>query len=160
MARPVVIDTDGGVDDAVALWWALTDPALDVVAITVVWGNVDVEIAASSVLRVVHAAGRDDVPVAVGARARCCPRPICAPRRSSTVTTVSATRPAPRHRGARSPSPRSTLLARLVRGTAGRVELVTLGPLTNIGVALHDHPEFAGDVAELAGDGRLRTPGR
>ena len=40
MARPIVVDTDGGVDDAVALWWALTDPALDVVAITVVWGNV------------------------------------------------------------------------------------------------------------------------
>ena len=58
MTRPVVIDTDGGVDDAVALWWALTDPGLDVVAITVVWGNVDVEIATASVLRVLHAAGR------------------------------------------------------------------------------------------------------
>ena len=79
MARPIVIDTDGGVDDAVALWWALTDPELEVVAITVVWGNVDVETATASVLRVVHAAGRDDVPVAVGARGPWLPAPDLRP---------------------------------------------------------------------------------
>ena len=39
MAVPVVVDTDPGVDDAVALWWALTSPALDVVAVTAVHGS-------------------------------------------------------------------------------------------------------------------------
>ena len=40
---PVIIDTDGGVDDAVALWWALTNPAVEVLAITTVWGTVPVD---------------------------------------------------------------------------------------------------------------------
>ena len=52
---PLIIDTDGGVDDAVALWWAVTDPRLDVLAITVVWGNVSVDVATNSVLRVLAA---------------------------------------------------------------------------------------------------------
>src|SRR6266567_6602455 len=68
---PVIIDTDGGVDDAAALWWALSDPNLDVQAITVVWGNVPVDVAARSVCRVAAAAGRPDVPVAIGS-----PEPI------------------------------------------------------------------------------------
>ena len=68
MATPVVIDTDPGIDDAVALWWALTSPALDVVALTTVHGTVDVDLAAANALRIVHAAGRPDVPVAVGVR--------------------------------------------------------------------------------------------
>ena len=66
MGRPIVVDTDGGVDDAVALWWALTDPAVDVLGITIVWGNVDLDVAADAVLRVLHACGRPEVPVALG----------------------------------------------------------------------------------------------
>src|SRR5579864_4932267 len=62
---PVIIDTDGGVDDAAALWWALTDPTLEVVAVTVVWGNVGLATAATSVARVLAAAGRSDIPVAL-----------------------------------------------------------------------------------------------
>ncbi|MGZ4708331.1 MAG: nucleoside hydrolase, partial [Acidimicrobiales bacterium] len=64
---PIVIDTDGGVDDAAALWWALTSPLVEVVAVTTVWGNVGIDLATDNVCRVLHAAGRDDSPVAVGA---------------------------------------------------------------------------------------------
>ena len=63
----VIIDTDGGVDDAAALWWALLDPELDVLAVTVVWGNVALDKAVLSVGRVLAAAGRPDIPVATGA---------------------------------------------------------------------------------------------
>src|SRR5258708_5661543 len=66
MPIPVVIDTDGGVDDAVALWWAATNPDIDLLAVTVVWGNVSLAVASDAVLRVLHAAGRSDVPVAIG----------------------------------------------------------------------------------------------
>ncbi len=62
----MVIDTDLGVDDAAALWWAVTDPRLDVVAVTVVWGNVDLDVAGQAVLHVLEASGRDDIPVALG----------------------------------------------------------------------------------------------
>ena len=95
MSRPVIIDTDGGVDDACALWYALTDPALDVVAITVVWGNVRLEMAAGSVLRVLAAAGRPEVPVALGAAEPMGPAPSCGRPASSTATTAWATSAGP-----------------------------------------------------------------
>jgi len=133
----------------VALWWALTDPALDVVAITVVWGNVPVTVAAESVLRVAHAAGRGDVPVAVGASGPLQPAPDLRPATfihgddglGNAAGAVAPIRPVD--------EPATALLARVVRERPGEVTLVTLGPLTNIGVVVHDHPEFARDVAEL-----------
>jgi purine nucleosidase len=149
VALPVVIDTDGGVDDAVALWWALTDPALDVVAITVVWGNVDVEIATASVLRVVHAAGRDGVPVAVGA-----PRPLQPAPDLRPATFIHGDDGLGNAAGPEAPiaavdEPATALLARLVRERPAELTLVTLGPLTNIGVVIEEHPEFARGIAEL-----------
>jgi purine nucleosidase len=149
VARPVIIDTDGGVDDAVALWWALTDPALDVVAITIVWGNVDVSTAAASVLRVLHAAGRGDVPVALGARSPLLPAPDLRP-----ATFIHGDDGLGNAAGREAPlsvvdEPVGSMLARLVRERPGELTLVTLGPLTNIGMVVHDHPEFARGIAEL-----------
>jgi purine nucleosidase len=147
--RPVVIDTDGGVDDAVALWWALTDPALDVVAITVVWGNVDVDLATASVLRVVHAAGRDEVPVAVGAPGPRLPAPDIRPAtfiHGDDGLGNAAGPEAPLHA---SDEPAPALLERVVRERPGELTLVTLGPLTNIGAVVSNHPEFAPAVADL-----------
>jgi len=147
--RPVIIDTDGGVDDAVALWWALTDPALDVVAITVVWGNVGVDIAAESVLRVAHAAGRDDVPVAIGAEGPLLPAPDLRP-----ATFIHGADGLGNAAGPRAPNRvvderAFELLARLARERPGELTLVTLGPLTNIALVLEEYPGFAGDIAEL-----------
>lgn len=59
----VVIDTDGGVDDAVAILWAATCKDVDLLAVTVVHGNVDSQISAENVCRVLELAGRYDVPV-------------------------------------------------------------------------------------------------
>jgi purine nucleosidase len=149
VARPVIIDTDGGVDDAVALWWALTDPAIDVIAITVVWGNVPVDVAAESVLRVAHAAGRDDVPVAIGAEGPLLPAPDLRPATfihgddglGNTAGPAAPSRPVAE--GA------FDLLARLARERPGELTLITLGPLTNIGLVVDEHPEFASNIAEL-----------
>jgi len=149
VARPVVIDTDGGVDDAVALWWALTDPALDVVAITVVWGNVDVDLATASVLRVVHAAGRADVPVAVGARGPLLPAPDLRPATfiHGEDGLGNAAGPVAPLRAVDEAAP--ALLARVARERSGEITLVTLGPLTNLGIAVHDHPDCAAGFADL-----------
>jgi purine nucleosidase len=148
VTRPVVIDTDGGVDDAVALWWALTDPGLDVVAITVVWGNVDVDVATASVLRVAHAAGRGDVPVAVGARGPLPPAPDLRPAtfiHGDDGLGNAAGPPAPHH-AVEEPAPE--MLVRLAHERPGELTLVTLGPLTNIGVAIGDDPRFAANIAD------------
>ncbi len=78
---PVIIDSDGGCDDAAALWFALTDPRLDVLAVTAVWGNVGVQQAGANLRLVCEAAGHPEVPVAVGAAAASAPGPLKGLRR-------------------------------------------------------------------------------
>jgi len=148
VARPVVIDTDGGVDDAVALWWALTDPRFDVVAITVVWGNVDIDVAAASVLRVVHAAGRDDVPVAIGSPAPLLPAPALRPATFIHGDDGLGNTGGPPAPGRAVEEPAREMLVRLARERPGELTLVTLGPLTNVAVAINDDEHFAPNVAE------------
>src|ERR1700693_4441343 len=65
----VIIDTDPGVDDALALLLAMRTPELKIEAITPVAGNVPLELSLPNALRMVEIAGRTDIPVAVGARA-------------------------------------------------------------------------------------------
>ncbi len=64
--RPCLIDTDGGVDDALALLFAQHSPELDVIGVTTVAGNTDVHQATENVLRVLELDGAAHVPVAMG----------------------------------------------------------------------------------------------
>jgi purine nucleosidase len=144
----VIIDTDGGIDDAAALWWALADPSLDVVAVTAVWGNVDVDIAAANVLRVLHATGRRDVPVALGEGA---PIGDAPPLRAATFIHgddgLGNTRrpPAPL---TLSREPAADLIHRICTARPGEIGIVTLGPLSNLARAL-EAPDLAPAVRDL-----------
>jgi inosine-uridine nucleoside N-ribohydrolase len=62
-SRMVILDTDPGIDDAMAILFALRSPALEVLGITTVFGNADIEVGTANALRLVELAGRD-VPVA------------------------------------------------------------------------------------------------
>jgi purine nucleosidase len=148
--RPVIIDTDGGVDDAAALWWALLDPRLDVVAVTIVWGNVDLGTAAGAVLRVLAAAGRTDIPVALGDAGAIGPAPDLRPATfihgddglgNAGYSLDADVRPVD--------EPAADLLRRVVHDRPGDVSLVTIGPLSTIGRLVFDDPAFAPDVEEL-----------
>ncbi|GAB1509490.1 nucleoside hydrolase [Actinophytocola sp. KF-1] len=65
----LIIDTDPGIDDAIALFAALASPELDVAGLTTVFGNVTVEVATRNALTLLDVAGRADIPVARGAAA-------------------------------------------------------------------------------------------
>ncbi len=65
--QKVIIDTDPGIDDSLALLVALKSPELDVIAITVVEGNVPTKIGVQNTLKVLEEVGRTDVPVFEGA---------------------------------------------------------------------------------------------
>jgi pyrimidine-specific ribonucleoside hydrolase len=67
MTVPVILDTDPGVDDAVALMLAAASPEVDLLAITTVFGNVDLETTTANALRLRALAGLGHVPVAAGA---------------------------------------------------------------------------------------------
>ena len=62
----VIYDTDPGVDDAMALYFALAHPAIELVGITTTFGNVSVEQAATNALYLSAIAGRPGVPVTKG----------------------------------------------------------------------------------------------
>ena len=64
--RPIIIDTDPGQDDAVAILLALASPELQVEAITTVAGNVPLPLTSRNALKMVELAGRTDVPVYAG----------------------------------------------------------------------------------------------
>ena len=72
---PVIVDTDGGVDDALALIMALNLPQLDLKAVTVVAGNINVEQAANNVLRVLSIVEPDTLPIV----AKGCEKPLLKP---------------------------------------------------------------------------------
>ena len=68
MPQPILIDTDPGVDDAMALLLAAASPELDLVGVTTVFGNgADVSIMTQNALAVLALGGRQEVPVATGA---------------------------------------------------------------------------------------------
>ncbi len=142
MTRKLVIDTDGGVDDAVALWWALTASDVEVVALTATWGNTDRDAAATNLCRILHAAGRPDIPVALGATEPVGPAPLAHvaahvhgndglgghAHRWSTGAVVPSAEPA------------AELLARLAAESPGEFDLVTIGPLSTVALALAADP--------------------
>jgi inosine-uridine nucleoside N-ribohydrolase len=67
MARKIIIDTDPGVDDAMAIFFALASRELDVIGLTTIFGNVHTSLATKNALRLLEIAGRPDIPVAHGA---------------------------------------------------------------------------------------------
>ncbi|MGY8827673.1 MAG: nucleoside hydrolase [Candidatus Latescibacterota bacterium] len=77
--QPIVIDTDMGVDDALAIMLALNSPEVELMGLTTVAGNVPLEQGTRNALQVLELQGRDDIPVymggsnAVGAYAGRCP---------------------------------------------------------------------------------------
>ena len=88
MKERVIIDCDTGIDDALALVLALSRPELDIVGITTVAGNVDVENTTRNTCNVVHLLGRDDIRIAKGE-----PKPLeREPLRASGVHGVTGLR--------------------------------------------------------------------
>jgi purine nucleosidase len=142
MPTPMIVDTDTASDDAVALIMALREPAVEVVAITVVAGNVPLAQASRNARYTVELSG-GDVPVHEGAE-----RPLV--REPSTATFFHGEDglgdrgyPPPRRPPAAGHAVRALVAA--VRAHPG-VVLVTLGPLTNVALALAEAPDIASKV--------------
>jgi purine nucleosidase len=148
---PVVIDTDGGIDDAVALWWALTDPRVELVGVLATWGNVDLDVAAAVCLRVLAAAGRGDIPVALGAAHPLGPTPIpgLAPLVHGEDGLGGYGDAWPVGDLAVTEEPATELLARLTAERPGDITVVTIGPLSTTAAALRGDPAIAGRVRDV-----------
>ncbi len=155
--RPILVDSDGGVDDAVALWYACTSSELELLAVTAVAGNVTAEQAAANAATVLAAAGREDVPVALGAADPLGPvPPVTRPAATHGADGLGDTR-IERAVFTPSPLPADELLVRLVGERPDEVTVVNTGPMTNLARALRLDPSFAERVHWLVAMGGFCT---
>jgi purine nucleosidase len=144
---PLLIDTDPGVDDALALLMAFNDTAHEVVGLTIAAGNVGLDHTVRNALKLCEIAGRSDVPVYAG-----CPGPLLHP--SPDAADVHGQDGfgdvgyAPAAHGVQAEHAALAIL-RLSHEHAGKLLLVTLGPLTNLAVALKLDPTLPQRVARL-----------
>lgn len=144
---PLLIDTDPGVDDALALLMAFNDTRHDVVGLTIAAGNVGLEHTVRNALKVCEIAGRDDVPVYAG-----CPQPLLHPSVDAAhvhgIDGFGDVGLAPAKRAAETEHAALAIL-RLSHEYAGELLLVALGPLTNLALALTLDPTLPQRVARL-----------
>jgi inosine-uridine nucleoside N-ribohydrolase len=143
----VIIDTDPGVDDALALLLAMRSPELTIEAITPVAGNVPLELTLPNALRLVEIAGRTDIPVAAGARGPLVRRLVTATYAHGENGLGGAVFPEPTTKPVAEPA--AEYIRKIVRKYPHEVTLITLGPLTNIATALSSDPELDGMVRGL-----------
>ncbi len=147
MPIPVILDCDPGHDDALAIMLAVADPAIDLLAVTTVAGNVTLENTTANALRVLDMVGRPDIPVAAGAdrpRVRelstaasmhgdgglAGPLPVAPSRPPSSLTAVE-------------------LIAQVLTEASEPVTLVVTGPQTNAAAALESLPHLRDRIARI-----------
>ncbi len=144
---PLLIDTDPGVDDALALLMAFADARHHIVALTVAAGNVGLAHTVANALTLCDVAGRRDIPVHAG-----CAEPLLhAAPDAAYVHGQDGFGDAGLARSPRAADPEHAALAilRLSHAHAGRLLLVALGPLTNVALALKLDPTLPTRVARL-----------
>lgn len=147
--RRIIIDTDPGQDDAVAILLALASPEeIEVLGITAVAGNVPLPLTARNARITCELAGRPDIRVFAG-----CDRPLERP-----LVTAEHVHGRTGLDGPELPEPRMALeeahavdfiVETLRREPAGTVTLCPLGPLTNIATAFRRAPDIVERVAEI-----------
>jgi purine nucleosidase len=144
----IIIDTDPGQDDAVAILLALASPEIEVLGLTAVAGNVPLELTARNARVVCELAGRTDIPVYAG-----CDRPM-----ARDLVTAEHVHGRTGLDGYDLPDPRMPLaeghgvdfiVDTLRREPPGTVTLCPLGPLTNVGTALAKAPDIAERIARI-----------
>jgi inosine-uridine nucleoside N-ribohydrolase len=140
----VIIDTDPGVDDALALLLAMRSPELKIEAITPVAGNVPLELTLPNALRMVEIAGRTDIPVAAGAKTPLVRRLVTAAYAHGENGLGGAVFPEPKIKPVAQPA--AELIRDIIRKHPGEVTLIPVGPLTNVATALSSDSELAGMV--------------
>ena len=147
--RKIIIDTDPGQDDAVAILLALASPAeVDLLGITCVAGNVPLDLTARNARVVCELAGRSDVAVFAG-----CDRPLARPlvtaehvHGKTGLDGIDLPDPVMPLQGANGVD---FIIDTLRAEPAGSVTLVPIGPLTNIATAFRRAPDIVGKVQEI-----------
>ena len=145
--KRVIIDTDPGTDDAMAIILALNSPELKVEALTVVPGNVDGRQGLENALKIVSLAGRCDVVVAGGAQHPLNQKLITAQFWHGKNGLANVELPPTKCKA--DPRFGPDLIIEMVHKYPHEVTLIPVGPLTNIALAVSKDPSIAGLVKDI-----------
>jgi inosine-uridine nucleoside N-ribohydrolase len=144
---PLIIDSDPGLDDALAIGLAVARPELDLLAVTSVGGNVDVRHCTENALRLLHLYGAGDVPVGEGSAGALFGDVVRAPEIHGAGGIGRTTLPeAPAESR---PEGAVALIAGILRTHPEPVVIAPVGPLTNIALLLRLHPELRERIAHI-----------
>ncbi|MBA0781887.1 hypothetical protein Gotri_002768 [Gossypium trilobum] len=147
--KKIIIDTDPGIDDAMAIFVALRSPEVEVIGLTTIYGNVYTTLATRNALHLLEVADRTDIPVAEGSHV--------------TFTKGKKIRVADFVHGADGlgnqnfPPPEgkpidmsaTDFLVEQANLYPGKVTVVALGPLTNIALAIQKDPSFVKNIGQI-----------
>ncbi|MGO4129625.1 nucleoside hydrolase [Inquilinus sp. YAF38] len=146
--RRIIIDTDPGQDDAIAILLAMGSPELEIAGLTTVAGNVPLHLTTANALKLCELAGRTDIPVVQGSI-----RPLVRP-----LVTAEAVHGKTGLDGSGLPDPITKPIAghavdwivdTIMTAPEGTYTLCPLGPLTNIAAALVREPKIAPRIREI-----------
>ncbi|KAK8563963.1 hypothetical protein V6N12_036098 [Hibiscus sabdariffa] len=148
-AKKIIIDTDPGIDDAMAIFLALRSPEVEVIGLTTIYGNVYTTLATRNALHLLEVADRTDIPVAEGSHVT-----ITKGTRLSVVDFVHGADgfgnqnfPPPEGKPIDISAP--NFLIEQANLYPGKVTVVALGPLTNIALAIQQDPSFAKNIGQI-----------
>ena len=145
--RPLLLCTDPGIDDFIALSMVLARPEFDVLGMIALSGNVGLDVTVNNALLACELNGRSDIPVLAGSA-----KPLARPARSASnihgksglgkSTELYA-------KGRPLASSGADFILQMAEKYAGRLEILSLGPLTDVALALQKSPEAAKKIARV-----------
>ena len=142
----VIIDTDPGTDDAIALIAALNSPELDVTALTTVTGTLLSKTPPRNALGLLTALNRSDIPVYVGADTPLIGKFEYA---ENYHGPGGMTTPLPEPQSVPSPTPAERYIRDAARDSDGDLTIIALGPLTNVALTIQNEPDIMNRVKEI-----------
>jgi len=145
--RRVMIDTDPGVDDALALMLAFSSPELRVEAVTTVVGNVSLELANKNALKILEFLGAEETPVAPGASKPLFREPLDATAFHGKTGLSGAELPEPK--SVLDPRSAVQVIVELAEEFGEELTLIPIGPLTNIASAILAYPDITNMIGGL-----------
>ncbi|HLJ70080.1 MAG TPA: nucleoside hydrolase [Roseiarcus sp.] len=138
----MILDVDTGVDDAMAILYALNRPGIKLEALTTTFGNTDIDKATANTLRILELAGRSDIPVARGP-GRSLLKPFVKGADHVHGRNGLGDIVLPEPKGKPVAEAASDLMIRMARENPGEITLCPVGPITNVAIALAKAPDIA-----------------
>ncbi len=152
MSQSIIIDTDPGQDDAVAILLALASPELEVLGITAVAGNVPLALTELNARKICELAGRPDIKVFAGAIRPMCRDLVTAEQVHGKTGLDGPVLPAPKMPLQKQHAV-DYIIETLMARESGTVTLCTLGPLTNVALALLKEPRIGPRIKRIVAMG-------